>query len=81
ERGVRVAQNGPLAGEKAQVDSQMGDESEKPSKGPKKPGTDGRKGNGGTPPVRTPGTKYSPVAKRQMSDEQRRAKGAADASV
>ncbi|MER5820496.1 hypothetical protein [Streptomyces californicus] len=81
KRGVRVAQNGPLAGEKAQVDSQMGDESEKPSKAPKTPGTDGRKGNGGTPPVRTPGTKYSPVAKRQMSDEQRRTKAAADASV
>ncbi|MYS37226.1 MULTISPECIES: hypothetical protein [unclassified Streptomyces] len=71
KRAVRVAQNGSLPGEKPQVDSQMGADDERPSKAPKKPGTDGRKRNGGTPPVRTPGTKYSPVAKRQMSDEQK----------
>lgn len=76
-RAVRVAQNGPLKDENAQVDSQMtpGDDdgSQAPSKAAKKDakktGEDGRKRNGGTPPKRRPGTSYSPGARRQMSHE------------
>ena len=81
KRAVRLAQNGPLKDEKAQVDSQMDPEAESFPKAPKKPGTDGRKKNGGTPPRRTPGTKYSDVARRQMSVEQKRTTETAAASV
>lgn len=72
KRAVRLAQNGPLKDEKVQVDSQMVPEDESFPRAPKKPGTDGRKKNGGTPPKRTPGTKYSPLASSQMSAEQKR---------
>ncbi|MFI6653837.1 hypothetical protein ACIBI8_40480 [Streptomyces sp. NPDC050529] len=72
KRAVRLAQNGPLKDENAQVDSQMGPEGESFPRAPKKPGTDGRKKNGGTPPKRTPGTKYSALARSQMSAEQKR---------
>ncbi|WP_329623386.1 hypothetical protein OG357_25645 [Streptomyces sp. NBC_01255] len=76
-RSVRLAQNGPLdgleKGENPQVDSQMGPDSDKPSKAASEPGEDGRKKNGGTPPVRRPGTTtYAPIARRQMSLEQLR---------
>ncbi|MFB8407537.1 hypothetical protein [Streptomyces sp. NPDC055912] len=76
-RSVRLAQNGPLdaahKGENPQVDSQMDPADDKPSKAPSAPGEDGRKKNGGTPPVRRPGTtQYAPIAKRQMSLEQLR---------
>ncbi|MGW1845755.1 hypothetical protein [Streptomyces sp. NPDC001966] len=77
KRGVRIAQNGPLQGEKAQVDSQMNLGDEKPRKAPKKPGEDGRKNNGGTPPRRTPGAKYSDLARKQMSVERKRTETAA----
>ncbi|MET9376267.1 hypothetical protein ABZX98_19275 [Streptomyces sp. NPDC002992] len=76
-RSVRLAQNGPLdgleKGENPQVDSQMTPADGKPSKAPSEPGEDGRKKNGGTPPVRRPGTtQYAPIARRQMSLEKLR---------
>ena len=72
KRAVRLAQNGPLDGSekpaKPQVNSQMTPVAETPPKAPKKPGEDGRKKNGGLPPVRRPGTvSYAPVARRQMA--------------
>ncbi len=76
-RAVRLAQNGPLDGSQTdtngQVGSQMNEDGDEPSKAPSKPGEDGRKNNGGTPPVRRPGTtKYAPIARRQMSVEKLR---------
>lgn len=85
KRAVRLAQNGPLdASEKTakpQVDSQMGPVADKAPKTPKKPGEDGRKRNGGTPPRRRPGTtSYSPAARNQMRAEAR-ARQMADSTV
>ncbi|AVZ74010.1 hypothetical protein SLUN_19435 [Streptomyces lunaelactis] len=71
KRAVRLAQNGPLEKPEkdaiAQVDSQLTSEDGKSAKGPKQPGEDGRKRNGGTPPRRRPGTTlYSSAARSQM---------------
>ncbi|NWF27999.1 hypothetical protein HW130_17290 [Streptomyces sp. PKU-EA00015] len=76
KRAVRLAQNGPLDAPekdaKPQVDSQTPPAADEPStarvQASKKPGEDGRKRNGGTPPRRRPGTvKYHPAARRQMA--------------
>ncbi|WP_406401616.1 hypothetical protein OH805_21245 [Streptomyces sp. NBC_00879] len=71
KRAVRLAQNGPLdkpeSHAKPQVDSQMPPGGRKSPTAPKKPGADGRKRNGGTPPRRRPGTtSYSSAARSQM---------------
>jgi hypothetical protein len=79
---VRTAQNGRLSDlltdENPQVDSQMDTSSNSPSKAPREPGVDGRKNNGGTPPVRRKSdVKFTPGANRQMSITALRAKQSA----
>ncbi|MFJ2635821.1 hypothetical protein ACIO6U_28255 [Streptomyces sp. NPDC087422] len=78
-RAVRLAQNGPLDGPdkdaNPQVKSQMPPSGSGALKAPRKPGVDGRKRNGGTPPTRRPGdVEYAAGARREMS---RTAKAAA----
>lgn len=76
KRAVKEATYGPVKGsesdENPQVDSQMTPADEEaakaPSKARKTPDEDGRKKNGGRPPVRRAGTvRYTPAARRQMS--------------
>jgi hypothetical protein len=79
---VRTAQNGRLSDlledENPQVDSQMTPVADRPSKGPREPGVDGRKNNGGIPPIRRKSdVKFTPGATRQMSIAALRAKRSA----
>jgi chemotaxis protein histidine kinase CheA len=64
---VKAATDVPIIGDFSLVDSQKGP---RPKKDPNTP--DGRRNNGGTPPVRRPGdtAPYSPVAKKQAALEQ-----------
>jgi len=64
---VKAATEGPIIGDFSLVDSQKGPRAKKDPNEP-----DGRRNNGGTPPVRRPGqtAPYTPIARAQARLEQ-----------